>query len=431
VLLPESRRRPRPAQLESIYRFLIDPEPIDAMSNNGQVGVRGPVNQTVLAQRAAFLRPDSLLAIVMLTDENDCSIVDEENTQGWLVPYKGGPNVNNWRMPRAHAICATKPNDAGCGPCGSGDPDPGCAGGSAYTPPEDAPNLRCYRQKQRFGIDLLYPVKRYVDGLTQPFIDPRYDGRQLPNPIFQPDTDGRRRDPGLVYLAGIVGVPWQDIATPGTLDAERDLAFMTADELRAAGRWDVILGDPANAVNPTDPFMIESVDPRPIGAANPVTPSETILAPEQATLNAINGHEQAVIENERADLQFACVFPLAEPVPCTSTNQGGCDCNADEYTKQSPLCSYENPGSDGVQERAKAYPGLRHLSVLKGIGSNAMVASICAKNTEPAPGTTPETDPSYGYNPAITGLVDRLKERLPGGLQARRRGAAAAEPGNP
>src|SRR6185295_3558490 len=86
------------ASLESWYRFLIDPEPISEVSNNGQFSVRGPVNDLVLRQRADFMRPDSVLAIVMLTDENDCSINDEGNQQGWLVGRRAV-------MPRGSDAC--------------------------------------------------------------------------------------------------------------------------------------------------------------------------------------------------------------------------------------------------------------------------------------------------------------------------------------
>src|SRR5262245_4250639 len=60
------------ASLEAWYRFLVDPEPVSQITNDSQFSVRGPINAVVLEQRAAFLRPDSILAIVMLTDENDC-----------------------------------------------------------------------------------------------------------------------------------------------------------------------------------------------------------------------------------------------------------------------------------------------------------------------------------------------------------------------
>ncbi len=79
------------AQLEGWYRFLIDPEPPLNVSKVINSTVRGSTlvvnkdgtttcngcDQTLLAQRKAFLRPDSLVAIVMLTDENDCSIVEQ------------------------------------------------------------------------------------------------------------------------------------------------------------------------------------------------------------------------------------------------------------------------------------------------------------------------------------------------------------------
>jgi hypothetical protein len=404
------------AQLESWYRFLIDPEPVSGMMNDGaQFSVRGAVNQAVLTQRAAFLRTDSLLAIIMLTDENDCSILDEDQTQGWLVPFKGGVMANSWRMPRAHQICATSPNDRACAPCSVGDPDPACAMGVSLSIAEDAPNVRCFKQKQRFGVDLLYPIGRYVQGLTSPIIDPRLRGEQKPNPIFASAAGEPPRDPGLVFLAGIIGVPWQDIATdgsvmgqPNSLAPGRDIQYMTANEILQAGRWDVILGDPDNARNPTDPFMIESVDARPVTDHPFLNGVRTTANGGQP--NPVNGFEQNVIASERADLQFACIFDLVPDVDCTMANEGGCDCNADEFAKNSPLCNYPTPMMDGQQRMAKAYPGLRELQVLKGIGSNAIVASICPKNVAAQGG--PLTDPFYGYNPAVSAIVSRLKEAL-------------------
>jgi hypothetical protein len=411
------------AQLESWYRFLVDPDPVVGMSNNAQFSVRGARNETLLAQRARFLRPDSLLAIIMLTDENDCSILDEDGTQGWLVPFKGGPDTNTWRMPRARQICATRPNDPACAPCSEGDSDPACSGmGVSLSIAEDAPNVRCFRQKQRFGIDLLYPISRYVEGLTSPVINPRFRaGGEVQNPIFAAPAGEPPRDAGLVFLAGIVGVPWQDIATDGSVPGQVNslapgpaLEYMTATELAREGRWDVILGDPNTATNPTDPFMIESIDPRP-SADHPFLQGVRISPPDSTDpeANRINGHEQQVLPTERADLQFACIFDLEPDVDCTVANESGCDCNADERAKNSPLCNYTNPDpmTDGTQARAKAYPGLRELEVLKGIGANAIVASICPKNVEAA-GNNPLTDPYYGYNPAVSAIVSRLKEAL-------------------
>src|SRR5262249_6867046 len=136
--------------------------------------------------------------------------------------------------------------------CPANDADPACSQGEYLSTNEDSMNLRCFHQVQRFGIDLLYPVQRYIEGLTQRLVIPRNDGRQEPNPIY-----AGVRDPSMVYLLGIVGVPWQDVATSDSL-ASDSLNYMTASELVQNGRWDVMLGDPTANVPPTDPFMIES-----------------------------------------------------------------------------------------------------------------------------------------------------------------------------
>jgi hypothetical protein len=409
------------SSLEAWYRFLVDPEPVVEMGNDGTRSVRGTVNATVLAQRAAFLRPDSLLAIIMLTDENDCSIVDEDGRQGWLVGYKGGVNQNSWRMPAATASCRANPNDECCRPCriapAPGCPDDateGCPDGGFLSITNDSMNQRCFQQLQRFGIDLLYPTDRYASAIRENLIDPREDGQLVPNPLFEPSgiLPGRARD--MVYLAGIVGVPWQDIATSESLSDPRKLEYLSARELLDLDRWSMIVGNPAASppIPPSDPLMVESIDPRPTGAAHPLAneiPNSAIAAPG-SNANAINGAEQLVDPNTRDDLQFACIFPLDEPVPCDATNANGCDCNAAESIKQSPLCSYSAALSDGIQVNAKAYPGARQLEVLRKVGDQGLVASICPKNTS-AEGD-PLLDPDYGYNPAIGGILDRLREGI-------------------
>ncbi|HTQ07302.1 MAG TPA: hypothetical protein VMI54_25775 [Polyangiaceae bacterium] len=420
------------AQLESWYRFLVDPQPVSSMSNDGQNSVRPKmadgktdvVNNTVLQQRANFLRPDSLLAVIMLSDENDCSIVDEDGTQGWLVGYKGGVGQVTWHMPRANSKCVN-PNDPCCRPCSSPPPsgqscadnatDPVCGSDMknwTLSVNEDSMNERCYNQVQRFGIDLLYPPGRYVEGLSQRFITPRFGGGQVPNPIFAAGSKGEPpREATLVFLAGLIGVPWQDIATQDSLTG-RNLTYMTEKDLEANGRWPVILGDPDNNVPPTDPFMIESIQPRMTGAVDPAFPSAQITPPTSTTLNPINGHEQNQLA-ANDDLQFACIFPLATPYTPAQCgmNPDGCDCNADEYSKNSPLCQGVTATADGTQAYAKGYPGVRELQVLKGFGTNSIVASICPKNIMPQGGNA-ASDPAYGYNPAVAAIVERLKEAL-------------------
>lgn len=425
------------ASLEAWYRFLIDPEPpanvvVDAAS--GQAFVQD-VDQTVLDQRKAFLRPDSLVAIIMLTDENDCSIQDEG--YGWLIARAGA-------MFRSTSQCAANPNDKCCQSCGEEQANAGCppiandaacamgktlshdTSGGRHS--EDDLNLRCWQQKRRFGFELLYPTSRYSEGLRSPVVPQRSTGQNVQNPLFAPADGKAARDPGLVFLAGIIGVPWQDIADDASLQGE-GLRYLTANELATKGRWEVILGDPnaSPPVLPTDPHMIETPEDRTTNAAwpqaNPIT--NDALVPSTSTdptANRINGHEQKNAAS--SDLQYACTFPLSAPITCDQArdeaNQG-CDCFDRDKDFNRPLCQPPGGGPAGItQHFAKAYPGLRHLQVLKEFGENSVVASICPKVLD-------KNDPSYGYNPAVGAIIDRLKEALKGKCLPRPLVPAAAE----
>ena len=116
----------------------------------------------------------------------------------------------------------------------------------------DSLNLRCYDQKQRFGFDLLYETQRYVTGLTSPTLPLQSDPtKTVANPLYSPGSSGKPpRDPSLVFLAGIVGVPWQDIATADSLASPTTLTYLTATELVAQGRWAQLLGDRAGRARP-------------------------------------------------------------------------------------------------------------------------------------------------------------------------------------
>lgn len=394
------------ATLESWYRFLIDPEPPQAVGLDAEGRtVASGVDLELLAQRHAFLRPDSLVAIVMLTDENDCSIRDEAF---------GGRLANPAALARSTSICSTDPNNPCCMPCviegappaGCDAPtsDAACMGNPVLTPREDSTNLRCMRNKQRFGYDFLYPTSRYVTGLTELQVRRRSDGQLVMNPLFEAAPGFAPRPRGLVYLAGIVGVPWQDIAD----DASRSgagLRYLTARELEDGGRWAMMLGDPAHDVEPSDPFMRESTQPR--SGQNPITGDA--IAPATSTnprQNAINGHEQ--VDVDATDLQYACTFQLPTPTPCSGDSS--CDCHAgdskdseNELARNRPLCQPPGGGAAEPQQYfGKAYPGLRPLEVLRGIGDSAIVASICPKVLN-------EGEAGYGYEPAVDALVDRLK----------------------
>jgi hypothetical protein len=413
-----------PATLESWYRFLIDPHPaarIELNAASGQAELVGEDTE-LLQQRKAFLRPDSMVVIIMVSDRNDCSIVD--GGKGWFAT-SSAPGL----MSRATSACTQEPNSPCCRPCSdtvdpAGCPpaaqDPECQKG-ALSSEEDPPNLRCWQQKRRFGLDLLYPTSRYVNGLSsnKGLEVPNPDGSSelVPNPLYSDlnQSGAIVRDPSLVFLVGIIGVPWQDVATPESRMGP-GLKYLHASELGAV--WPMILGDPASGVNPTDPLMIETPTPRSGNSlyGGPMAPenSPTVGSPQA---NSINGHEYHAV----GDLQYACIFPLETPRDCTTVaGDTACDCKPGELNDPNgvpfnkPVCQPPTGGPAGTtQYFAKAYPGLRQLQVLKDYGSNSIVASICPKETT---GTT--LDPSFGYNPTLYSIFNQgfgtFKER-PGG----------------
>jgi len=431
------------ASLESWYRFLVDPFPYQSLvrvqcpgsSSTGLNCVQQAtdaqqrilLDEDLLAQRRAFLRPDSLVAIIMLTDENDCSM--QVGNQTWVVAA-----IDDSRpMFRGSSICEDDPNNKCCYSCPLGAPpgcqaDPICDG----NPPtvlqnrlpanQDGQNLRCFQQKRRFGVDFLYPTRRYVNALSNLSIcwndlelstENCAEADIRPNPLYE---GGRL--PSLVFLGGIVGVPWQAIASD--VDANNrplpagQLRFQNAVELNTNGTWNEILGSPGvrwraadgnrpevngvPAIPPLLPQMIESEFPR-----EGVTNGNAINGREYSTLDDVNG-----TNDTPDDLQYACIFPLAAPRDCTQRdpNTDACDCYQGELDR--PLCE-QTPGTGTpgtTQYWAKAYPGGRHLEVLKDYGANSIVASICARNVD---------DPNaadFGYRPAIAAIVDRLKEQL-------------------
>jgi hypothetical protein len=335
----------------------------------------------------------------MLSDENDCST--KEYGQFYYVNQLrvGATNV---RLPRARQECTTKgPNDPCCKSCGQADgacpPDPTCKSAQGQiallTPEEDDINLRCFDQKRRFGIDFLYPIDRYTKAFSSTQIEDQ-SGQLVQNPLF---AGGRAQSQ--VFVTGIVGVPWQDVARDPQ-DATK--GFKSAAELAATNAWDMIIGDPANDVKPTDPLMIESMSKR--TGKNPATGAPLVDSSTPGG-NPINGHEWSIAQND--DLQYACIFPLPpdQARDCTDTNMTACDCFAP--TNDNPLCA-SNPNDGGnptLQVRAKAYPGIRQLSVLKSLGDQAVVGSVCP------PQITNPSALDHGYRPVVKDVIGWLSRR--------------------
>ncbi len=436
------------AQLESVYRFLVQPDPYDHVqisrtagdgtpdpndppecgSVPGQLACLVGIDALLLQQRADFLRPDSLVAVVSLTDENDCSVQDGGQ---YYIVLQASSGANSYHMPRATSVCASDPSNACCHSCRqappSGCPDPAndseCQKtNGTYTDAdhEEELNLRCFHQRQRFGIDFLYPAQRYVDGMKNSQVPDR-TGAMVQNPLFADlqGTGKAARDVSLVFWAGVVGVPWQDIAKTDGNGGPPDLklGYKSAEDIGKEGIWDVILGTPERFIDPTDPLMIESIEPR--QGHSPIVNADLVQPADGSTnSNPVNGHEWD-ISSRKDDLQYACVFDLPTPKDCGS-NSLNCDC-ADGDSTMNPLCQSGSTYSK-MQYKAKGYPGTRHLQVLKGLGSQAIVASICPSNLTDLNAT------DYGYRPAVGAVIDRLKSALKGQCLQRQLQACHTDP---
>ncbi|MFO0550308.1 MAG: hypothetical protein U0271_18080 [Polyangiaceae bacterium] len=376
-------------QLESVVRFLVDPKPYKTVQHTGggavPDNVEVDVDQEILDQRADFLRPDSLVAVIMLSDENDCSV--QATGPAWAVI--------DGKIKRGTSICETNPDDKCCYSCSEKNPPAECSHDPVcdVSPPLEitSPNLRCWDQKRRFGEDFLYPVQRYVNAFTLDRID-----RAKRDLVPESPDDGEEnpllkgRSAGLVYFAGIVGVPWQAIARKDTSN-QPDISrgYMTTAELEKAGLFEQLVGDPDNHVRPTDPFMVESLEKRPgsssLLGADPNEPGNPInmgdRTPETSPLNM--------------QLQYACTFDIDD-------KPGGPDCGS------CTDASCDNPVCNGtVQTHAKALPGLRQLAVVRGMGEQGIAASVCPAEIDP-------NADEYGYAPAVGSIIDALKEDLKG-----------------
>lgn len=329
------------SQMESWYRFLIQPDPwvkitVDQF-NQADLGGPGDVDVELLQQRADFLRPDSLVAVVVLTDEED-SGVDPLSVggQGWAFHSNQFPGSPNFRAdgktttaPRGTSACDTNPGSPDCTSCGfaatcnPGDAacqkiknDPNCQkNGGYFGPTEDQLNSRYSQQyvKRNYGIDPQYPVSRYTDGLskfkvpdrsTEHIIKPRADGKgrdiggyvgvgKCTNPLFAaklPRGQGEEicnlargtRTPDLVFFAVVGGVP-NTLLHFDPNDPEK--SRITNDD------WTKILGrDPAHYnYEGIDTHMIESKTPRGDGSSLRPPPPGTTSLPGPSNTRGDNG----------------------------------------------------------------------------------------------------------------------------------------------
>jgi hypothetical protein len=439
------------AQNEAWYRFLIQPDPFDTIAITNNRATLSGIDSLILQQRKAFLRPDSLLAVIVVTDENE-EVANPMSIggEGWLFESAPFPSSPTFGAPEGTIECKAAPgpmsgpNDPNCTSCAfqnvqsaanfstrcPNDPPNGSTG--FLDPTNDNVNVRFFNQKARFGVFAGYPVSRYIRGLTSATVPDRanevdgngnYVGDQdvyanCVNPIFAqnlPTDPGADlchlargpRTPDLVYYAAIAGVPHQ-LLQAHVGDPECPAGTLQADcpqkERLAEADWQAITGrDPEHYdFTGVDFHMLESIDARGGSACSP-TASDNC--------DPINGREWST---NKQDLQFACIFPLAAPKDCTDPQfAGACDCAVGSNSHNTPLCQMNGGLYTTTQINGKAYPSVREMAIAHAMSTQAsgvqgVVSSLCPIH----PTATNAIDPVFGYRPAASAIVSRLKNGL-------------------
>ena len=410
------------AQLESWYRFLVEPDPYHEIVRpeaSAEIALVG-TDATVLRQRHDFLRPDSLLSLIVLTDEDD-STVDPLSFygNGWAFANKMFPGSKTFRgssgagttAARGTSACATEPLSDACTSCGFkqmceyGMPalgfdcdaiasDPVCAAEPYYGAKDDDLNVRFFHMKRRFGVDPQYPLQRYVHGLLS---------AKVPNRFTDHDANGKyvaaHTCDNPIYAAALPALPTDELCHLPPGPRSQKLVVLTViagapPELlhpnMSSTDWMVLLGQNPEAYNFSgiDPHMVQSTDPRPA------------LPPPTAANDAdpVHGRER---NTQKSDLQYACTFALETPREC-ATGDTSCECEPE--SNDNVLCDLASPNT---QVRAKAYPGIRPLQLARLLGDNAVASSICPPNPD-----APATGPNLAYRGAMNQLGDRMARSL-------------------
>jgi hypothetical protein len=301
-------------------------------------------------------------------------------------------------------------------------------------------NLRHVHMKAKYGLDLQFPLSRYVTGLAGRNVPDRdgeypsngsgqiaasYVGNNdCVNPLFAASLpDGTQLDKASLCALSAGSRPASDVFYAHIGGVPNELLHFKANDTAAsaltASDWVKILGNDPDHFDYSgiDPHMIESYSPR-AGLPPPGSPDDA---------DPINGREWVTDTNPAqggafVDLQFACTFPLQLARDCTATeNQQACDCPKDpgatwgaQYLP--PLCGGPQAVSataqalpETTQIAAKAYPTIREIELAKLMGAQGVLSSICPIDV--ADNETKD-DPYYGYRPAVAAIVDRLKGAL-------------------
>ena len=401
------------AQLESAYRFLVQPDPWQTVTLSAtNLAQLDGVDATLLAQRKAFLRPDSLVVVVMITDEDD-STADPRSVggQGWAFmnnQFPGSPvfraDGKTTTAPRGTSVCASNPGSPDCTSCGFAatcnpadascqkiKSDPECQkNGGYYGPSEEQLNVRFHRMKERFGVDPQFPISRYVDGFTKAMVPDRSGEHTEVGTTVSPYL-GTPKCTNPLFAASLPGAAGEELCNLPAGPRGKDLVVFAVlggvpnQLVGASPNWNAILGTDPEAFDFTglDLHMLQSV------VARPSLPAPNSTRGNNGT-DPIHGREWDTGSN---DLQFACTFELPTPRTCTNT-ESSCDCA--DPSKNPPLCG----ATLGQQIKAKAYPTPRELLVVKKLGDRGIAGSICP------------TSAASGYEGTMSTLATRLTPHI-------------------
>ena len=210
------------------------------------------------------------------------------------------------------------------------------------------------------------------------------------------------RDPRLVFYAAIAGVPHQLLQQdPTDPNSPQKATLANADWVRIIGQ------DPEHYdFSGADFHMVESWDAR---TTQGVMANASSCPPGSSDqCDPINGREW---DTKKGDLQFACIFPLAQPKDCTlPEHAGACDCAQGALNSLTQLCQKDATGNyTNTQINGKAYPSVREMVIAHALGDQGVVSSLCPIHvTEQTPG-----DRLYGYRPAVDALFARISPSLP------------------
>jgi hypothetical protein len=447
------------AQLESMYRFLVQPDPWASVAKGGElVGI----DNVVLRQRKAFLRPDSAVLVLMLSDEDDSS-VDPATVNGSGSAYmssdfpRQGKYPDDWpdatkagkpleafgardskqgtgrTAARGASACESVAtiNSAACNTCafqylnscgnifGSGAAgasacaalraDNNCQNnGGYYGATEDPPNVRFHQMKRRFGVDPQYPIARYVRGLQADTV-PRRAGEHDAESKYT-GTDPTKSCTNPLFAASLPESASYDAnGSPIAPETWCNLPKGNRDPRRVL--FAMIGGAPTDLVAP-------KVDPA--GNLRPLNEAEwTPLVGTDPVKYNYGGQDPRMVQSRSprkdgnggtlagdwdtdslplTDLQYACTFALPNEFH-RDASKGSGDCVPGS---KSPVC--QGP----TQVKAKAFPTIRQFSLAKQLGVQGIAGSLCAVNIDPAKEGTGE----YGYEPVLGAVAQRLKPVL-------------------